>query len=114
MMQHVFSIVIITAVCASSLTAQSKPIFSESFESGKLDPSIWDVRTMGAATVAVEPVEGAHGKYVLHAHYPEMTRGAYAMAIATHLPDSLKAHVFGRAYMKISVGVYEDYWNHTP
>ena len=57
---------------------------------------------MGGATVAVEPVEGTHGKYALHAHYPEMTRGAYAMAVATHLPDSLKTHVFGRAYMKIT------------
>src|SRR3954454_8689246 len=100
--QHLFSTVIIAAVCGSSLSAQSKPIFSESFETGKLDPAIWDVRTTGMATVAVGPAEGAHGKYALHAHYPEMTRGAYAMAVATHLPDSLKAHVFGRAYMKIT------------
>ncbi len=102
MMQNLFNAVAIAAAFLSALAAQSKPVFSESFESGKLDPSVWDVRTMGAATVAVEPVEGSHGKYALHAHYPEMTRGAYAMAIATHLPDSLKTHIFGRAYMKIT------------
>src|SRR5215472_18739260 len=101
MAQNLFNSVVIAAAFASCLSAQSKPVFSEGFESGRLDPAIWDVRTMGAATVAVEPVDGAHGKYALHAHYPEMTRGAYAMAIATHLPDSLKTHVFGRAYMKI-------------
>src|SRR5579864_3066554 len=101
-MKNLFSGLVITTVFVSALGAQTKPIFSEGFESGKLDPAIWDVRTMGAATVAVEAVEGAHGKYALHAHYPEMTRGAYAMAIATHLPDSLSTHVFGRAYMKIT------------
>ncbi len=56
---------------------------------------------MGAATIAVEPVEGAHGKYALHAHWPEGTRGAYAMAIANHV-TGLEKHVFGRAYMKIT------------
>lgn len=102
MMQKIFRSIAISAAFASILGGQSKPIFSESFESGKLDPAIWEVRTMGAATVAVEQVEGTHGKYALHAHYPDMTRGAYAMAIASHLPDSLKTHVFGRAYMKIT------------
>jgi hypothetical protein len=74
MMQNLISAIAIAAAFASGLGAESRALFSESFESGKLDPAIWDVRTMGAATVAVEPVEGAHGKYALHAHYPEMTR----------------------------------------
>src|SRR4051794_14937556 len=67
MTHNLFEAVAIAAAFASALTAQSKPIFSETFESGKLEPAIWDVRTMGAATVTVEPVEGAHGKFALHA-----------------------------------------------
>ena len=39
--------------------------------------------------MAVEPVEGAHGKYALHIHYPESARGSYAIVVATHLPDSV-------------------------
>ncbi len=62
---------------------------------------------MGAATVSVEAVEGAHGKYALHAHYPEATRGAYAMAVATHVPDSLSTHVFRPC-------IHEDYRDHSP
>ena len=32
----------------------------------------------------------------------ENERGAYAFIVATHLPDSVRSHYFGRAYMKIS------------
>jgi len=92
------------AVCAAlagCLCAQS-PVFTESFESGKLDPAVWDQRVMGTATIAVEPTDGAHGKYALHVHYPDMAAGSYAFAVATHLPDSVRTHFFGRAYMKIT------------
>jgi hypothetical protein len=97
-----FAYAAIAAACGGGLFAQTKPVFTENFESGKIDPAVWDVRTMGTATITVEPVEGAHGKYALHAHYPEGARGSYAMAVATHLPDSVQKHVFGRAYMKIT------------
>src|SRR5579863_6001401 len=90
-------------VLAGNMPAQS-PIFQESFESGKLDPAVWDQRVTGTATVAVEAVEGAHGKYALHVHYPEMAARSYAFVVATHLPDSVKTHFFGRAYMKVSAG----------
>ncbi len=99
------TLTVIAALAAGwggSLAAQTKPVFTENFESGKLDPAVWDARTMGTATIAVEPVEGAHGKYALHVHYPEGARGSYAMAVATHLPASVEKHVFGRAYMKIT------------
>jgi hypothetical protein len=86
---------------AGSLLAQ-KPILTEDFESGKIDPAVWDVRQKGGETIAVEPVEGAHGKYALHVHYLESERGAYAFVVATHLPDSVRSHYFGRAYMRIS------------
>jgi hypothetical protein len=86
----------------TNLPAQSKPVFEESFESGKLDPAVWDQRVSGTATATVEATDGAHGKYALHIHYPEMAARSYAFIVATHLPDSVKTHFFGRAYMKIT------------
>jgi len=101
---------ILTAACmpvilTASLPAQTKPVFEETFESGKLDPAVWDQRVTGTATAAVEPVDGAHGKYALHIHYPDMAARSYAFVVATHLPDSVKTHFFGRAYVKIAPGL---------
>jgi hypothetical protein len=81
-----------------SLLAQT-PVFTENFESGKLDPAVWDQRVQGMATIAVEPVDGAHGKYALHVHYPDAARNSFAFIVNPHLPDSVKTHFFGRAYM---------------
>jgi hypothetical protein len=93
------------AALATGLAAQTKPVFTENFESGKIDPAVWDTRTMGTSTIAVEPSDGAHGKYALHVHYPDTATGSYAFVVATHLPDSVQKHFFGRAYMKITPGV---------
>ena len=49
------------AALAGSLLAQ-KPVLTEDFESGKIDPAVWDMRQKGGETIAVEPVEGAHGR----------------------------------------------------
>jgi hypothetical protein len=95
----------VLAVSPAMLSAQNKPVLEESFESGKLDPAVWDQRVTGTATAAVEPVEGAHGKYALHIHYPDMAARSYAFVVATHLPDSVKTHFFGRAYVKITPGL---------
>lgn len=92
------------AALAAGLCAQ-KPVLTEDFESGRIDPAIWDTRAKGAPTIAVEPADGAHGKYALHIHYPDMERGAYAFIVATHLPDSVRTHYFGRAYMKITPNI---------
>lgn len=89
-------------IAAFSLFARSKPVFTENFESGKIDPAKWDQRVEGTATIAVEKVDGAKGKYALHIHYPEMATRSYAFIVATHLPDSVRSHFFGRAYMKIT------------
>lgn len=92
-------------LCAGLLSAQNRPVFSEDFESGKIDPAVCDQRVTGDASAAVEPAEGAHGKYALHIHYPDMAARSYAFIVATHLPDSVRRHFFGRAYMKISPGL---------
>jgi len=95
---------VLLAALAAGLYAQ-KPALTEDFESGKIDPAVWETRQKGGETIAVEAVDGAHGKFALHVHYPENERGAYAFIVATHLPDSLRSHYFGRAYMKFSPGV---------
>jgi hypothetical protein len=87
------------------LLAQNKPVFIEDFESGKIDSAVWDQRTEGTATATVEAADGAHGKYALHVHYPDMAARSYAFIVATHLPDSVRSHFFGRAYMKITPGL---------
>lgn len=89
------------------------PVFTEDFESGELNKNVWDVRigaiTTGAAaqptvpaipgvTITVQHDVVAHGKSALRIHYlgPLHT---YAVAVLSHLSDSLKDHFFGRAYV---------------
>src|ERR1700678_1523186 len=96
---RVVSLSVLAASFSFSLAAQTKPVFTENFESGKIDPAVWDQRGTGTATIAVEPVDGAHGKFALHVHYPDDARNSYAFVVATHLPESVKTHFFGRAYM---------------
>jgi hypothetical protein len=66
------SLSVIGVLLACGLSAQNKPVFTENFESGKIDPAIWDQRVNGADTIAVEATDGAHGKYALHIHVPDM------------------------------------------
>jgi hypothetical protein len=94
-----------TATLALKLPAQDKPVFVEDFESGKIDPAVWDQRSSGAATATVEETDGAHGKYALHIHYPDMASRSYAFIVATHLPESVRKHFFGRTYVKITPGL---------
>ena len=91
--------------CACAALAKDRPVFRENFESGKIDSAKWDQRVQGTATIAVEKVDGARGKYALHVHYPDMAARSYAFVVATHLPDSVKTHFFGRAYIKITPGL---------
>ncbi len=101
---HVIRTLAAFALIAATAAAQ-KPVFTENFESGKLDPAVWDQRVAGTATIGVEAVEGGHGKYALHVHYPDMAAASYAFIVATHLPDSVRTHFFGRAHMKVSPGL---------
>ncbi|NDJ13510.1 MAG: hypothetical protein EBY17_20325 [Acidobacteriia bacterium] len=100
MLRTLFALTLVAGVLAAQ-----KPVLTESFESGKIDSSVWDTRVAGTATVAVEAVDGGHGKYALHVHYPDMAAASYAFVVATHLPDSVRTHFFGRAYMKVSPGL---------
>jgi len=79
------------------------PLFSEDFESGKIDSTIWEQRIMGAATLAVQQHNVAHGKNALMIHYPAGGR-AYAFLVATKLPAELKEHLFGRVNVMVTPG----------
>jgi hypothetical protein len=83
------------------LRAQS-PVFSEDFESGSLNPAVWDTRTAGDVAITVQQTQVAHGKSALQVHYPKGGSRSYGFIVATHLPDSVRAHFFGRAYVFIS------------
>jgi hypothetical protein len=95
----------LAAIFSFAVAAQHKPVLAENFESGKIDAAVWDLRVAGTATIAVEPADGAHGKYALHVHYPDMAAGSYAFAVANHLPETVREHFFGRVYMKITPGL---------
>jgi len=53
----------------------------------------------GGPTITIEHDLAAHGKNALQVHYPAGSK-AYAFIVASHLPDSLKSHLFGRAYVQ--------------
>jgi hypothetical protein len=85
---------------SGALRAQS-PVFSEDFESGSLNRAVWDLRTSGDVVVSVQQTLAAHGGSALQIHVPKGGNKSYGFIVATHLPDSLRAHCFGRAYVFI-------------
>ena len=96
---------LIAASAFSACLYAQKPVLTEDFEAGRIDTAVWEQRAVGEATATVETVEGAHGKFALHVHMPGGTPNAYAFIVATHLPDAVRTHYFGRAYMKITPSV---------
>ena len=87
------------AISAAALRAQA-PVFTEDFESGGLNPSVWKTTELGQATVSVQQTQAAHGKSALQIHYPKGEKN-FAFAVASHLPDSVRTHLFGRTYVFI-------------
>ena len=75
------------------------PVFTEDFESGELNKDVWTQRVNPGATITVQQDIVAHGKNALLVHYPAGVR-TYGFIVADHLPDSLKDHFFGRAYVR--------------
>ena len=91
------------AVVAAPLRAQS-PVFSEDFESGSLNKAVWKTLEVANATITVQSAQVAHGKSALQIHYPKGEK-SFAFIVASHLPDSVRSHFFGRAYVYISPSV---------
>ena len=88
------------AISVASLRGQA-PVFSEDFESGSLNQAVWKTTELGNATVTVQQTQFAHGKSALQIHYPKGEK-SFAFVVASHLPDAVRNHFFGRAYLYIS------------
>ncbi len=79
----------------------STGLFSDDFESGSVDATKWTQQTMNGATVQIQTMIVAHGKYAAHFHSPGPGAGSpndYAYLIASNAPAPLATHNFGRAY----------------
>jgi hypothetical protein len=81
---------------------QPKPLFSEDFESGALDPALWSQQITGGNTIAVQSDKAAHGKYALLVRCPAPSDHTYAFIMAHAVPDALRHHLFGRAYVFVA------------
>jgi hypothetical protein len=81
---------------------QPKPLFSEDFESGALDPNIWTQQVTGDNILTVQKDKVAHGKYALRVSCPVPARATNALLFAKDLPAALRHHLFGRAYVYIT------------
>jgi hypothetical protein len=98
--------------CVAALAAQTKPLISENFESGKIDPKVWELRITGTVEIKVVQESSAHGKYALQVHYPvdavRIPQGApnagpaYGYLVAKNIPEAARKHLFGRAYLKVT------------
>jgi hypothetical protein len=76
-------------------------LFCEDFETGMLDPSIWNVQTSGGQTVVVETSVVAHGKYAAQFHANPNIE-SYDFIITKNAPAALNGHHFGRAYFNVT------------
>jgi hypothetical protein len=84
--------------------ADGPALFTEDFESGKLNSAVWSALHVGGdATIKVQSDRVAHGKYALQIHYPAGTVGSKTWNFAgIPLPAALHDHFYGRAYVYLS------------
>jgi hypothetical protein len=95
----------LAAAPAQQPKSQPKPLFSEDFESGKLDPNVWTQQVTGDNIIQVQQDKVAHGKYALLVRCPAPAQRTLALLFAKDLPEALRHHLFGRAYVYITPGV---------
>jgi len=91
-----------TAALAQSPKSQPKPLFSEDFESGAIDKNLWTQDLTGDAILTVQSDKVAHGKFALLVRCPAPAMRTHAFLIARNLPEPLRHHHFGRAYVYIT------------
>ncbi len=77
-------------------------MFNEDFESGSINPKVWVTRVQGQPTAKVEQTVVAHGKNALQIHYPAGTRTSDWAFIGLTVPEALRNHFYGRAYVMIN------------
>ncbi len=82
--------------------AEGKPLFVEDFESGTLNDKIWSLHAAGNATIKVASDKSAHGKDALWVHYPKGTTSREWAFVGVQVPEALRDHYYGRAYVYIN------------
>ena len=97
------------ALIALSSCVQTPPspthperLFTEDFESGKLDQAIWTENVTGNNSIEVQSEKVAHGKYALRVRCPVPSNKTWAFILRQPLPEALRQHYFGRVYMYIT------------
>jgi hypothetical protein len=76
-------------------------LFCEDFESGGIDPNVWDVKTSSGQTVVVQKTTVAHGTYAAQFHaLPNVL--SYDLIMTKNAPAGLRGHHFGRAYFYVT------------
>jgi hypothetical protein len=102
MKTNLFAVALALAAAAGLAAQQSKPLFSEDFESGGLDKNIWSQEVTGDNVLKVQQDKAAHGKYALLARCPAPSQRTYAFIVAKNLPEAVRQRHFGRAYVYIT------------
>jgi hypothetical protein len=100
--------IFLALVLASAIRATAqlpKPLFSEDFESGAINSSIWTQNATGDATITLQQEKVAHGKYALRVSCPAPAQKTWAFLMAKSLPEVLRHHLFGRASVYITAGI---------
>jgi hypothetical protein len=83
-------------------TVMPRPLFSEDFESGALDPALWTQQVTGDAILKVQSAKVAHGRYALQVSSPNPANRTMAFIMAHNIPVALSHHLFGRASMYVT------------
>ena len=76
--------------------------FSEDFESGKIDQAVWTQSVTGDNVIEVQNEKVAHGKFALRVRCPAHANKTWAFIMAQHIPETLRQHHYGRAYMFVT------------
>jgi hypothetical protein len=87
---------------SSAAESPKKPLFSDDFESGELAQAVWSQTATGGNLIEVQREKVAHGNFALRVRCPAPSNKTWALVIAQHLPQALKQHHFGRAYMYVT------------
>ncbi|HVS52147.1 MAG TPA: hypothetical protein VHD62_07295 [Opitutaceae bacterium] len=90
------------AASQTKIAAPAAPLFAEDFETGALNPAVWTKSITGDNRVEVQREKVAHGSFALRVRCPAPSNKTWAFIMAQHIPEALREHHFGRAYMFIT------------
>jgi hypothetical protein len=91
-----------TGPAAQQPKSAPKPLVSDNFESGAIDKNLWTPDVSPDAILTVQSEKVAHGKYALLARNPASAQRTHAFLMAKNLPEPLRHHLFGRAYVYLT------------